>query len=612
MHRKAAGFGLVATIAIVSLGCSRTDDRPSRIEQVEHGLQLATLIEGQAGLALADRMAHHHVPGVSLAVIDEAKVQWVRHYGVMDGSGRPVADETLFNVGSVSKAVTAATILSLAEDGLVDLDSPINDQLRSWKLPENELTGQAPVTPLRLMNHSGGVVFSPPYTYAAEDLPNLGQLLEGLPPARSAPIRVDRVPGTTFQYSNAGFEVLRLLAEDVTGWGFADIVEKRIFLPAGMHRSSISAPLPPALLADAALGHRGDGAPDATSRRWMSHIAAGGVWTTATEYASFVTQLQRALRGERGLILEPESVRLMVQPHEAPEYGLGVFQRGGGEHARYVSHLGDGPGFVAGFTMDVIGGRGVVVLTNGRGGIELVREIGRSVAAVYGWPHFLPDTITPIPLPEPLLTELEGRYRIGTDEELILELRDASLWLDSVTEGPFRLHAVDESTFVCRERAGEITVVRSDGGTIDHLMVHLGDEFGTMVDPRPAAPLAADERTPLGLLLDGRAAEATELYRQMLAADPGSTAPSEDRLNRLGYRLLGRSRNADAVAVLRLCADLYPDSANAHDSLGEALMMSGRTDDAIASYRRSLDLDPDNRNAREMVAKMGGEPHVDG
>ena len=111
------------------------------------------------------------------------------------------------------------------------------------------VTSQAAVTPLRLMNHSGGVVFSPPRNYAADDLPTLMQILEGLPPATTAPVRVDRVPGTTFQYSNAGFEVLRLLIEDVTGSSFAEVVQERVFDPVGMRHSWVEAPLPDDALA---------------------------------------------------------------------------------------------------------------------------------------------------------------------------------------------------------------------------------------------------------------------------------------------------------------------------------------------------------------------------
>jgi CubicO group peptidase (beta-lactamase class C family) len=585
--------------------CAGPEGEPPNVALVENGLLPATIIEGEPGFALADRMNLHKVPGVGIAVIEDAEIRWVRHYGVMNLDQRTVVDEsTVFNVGSVSKSVTAAVILSLAEEGLIDLDAPVNDQLRSWRVPENEFTREAAVTPLRLMNHSGGVVFSPPYSYPAEDLPTLDQILDGLPPARSAPVHVDCVPGTRFQYSNAGFTVLRKLVEDVTGRSFEDVARERVFEPIGMSNSSFRAPLADADLQNAAMGHSGDGSPDADHRRWLAHTAAGGLWTTAAEYAAFVVELQRALRGEPGRILSRDSVELMVRPHDAPQYGLGVFQRGGGERARWVSHLGDGPGFVAGFSMDVIGGRGLVVVTNGYGGISLVREIGRAVATVEAWPDYLPAAQVPITPDPQLLEAAAGRYRMGVDEEVVLELREGALWLETFEIPAVKLFAVGDGTFVCRERSGEITVKEDPGGGVQ-VVYRLSDELGRLGGkPEELQRLAPGERTALGLLLDGATAEATEMLQTLMASDPESPAVAEGRLNSLGYRFLATDRPRHALAVFELNAELYPTSANAHDSLGEALMKNGRIEESIASYRRSLELDPGNRNAEEKIAKM--------
>lgn len=605
MRRHTVG-AVILIAGLTTAGCTKPEGEPSTVALIERGLLPPTIIEGEPGFHLADRMAHHGVPGVSIAVIEDAEVQWVSHYGVMDlDERRPVDDSTLFNIGSLSKAVTAVTILSLAEDGLIDLDAPVNDQLRSWSLPENEFTLEAAVTPIRLMNHSGGVVFSPPYNYPADALPTLKQILNGEPPARNAPVRVDRVPGSGFQYSNAGFTVLRQLAEDVTGRPFAEIVSERVFDPIGMSHSSIQAPLPPAMLTDAAMGHRTDGTPDADYRRWLPNVAAGGVWTTAADYAAMVIELQRALRGEPGLVLEPSSVELMVQPHDAPQYGLGVFQRGGGEEATYVGHLGDGPGFVAGFVMDLVGGRGMVVLTNGLGGISLVREIARSVEKVENWPDILPEAHVPVTLDDRELDELAGRYQMGFDEEVVLVRQNRSLWLETFDMPSVKLFAVGDGKLVCRERTGDIEYERASDGGVETLSYHLSDELGRIFgDPKPLRSMAPGERTPMGLLLDGETVEATDRFRSLLNDDPESPAVAEGRLNSLGYRLLGRGRPDDALAVFRLYTELYPESSNAHDSFGEALMKTGRTEEAITSYRRSLELDPGNTNAEKKIAEM--------
>lgn len=604
-------YSLVLAFAIagvLAVGCPRPTAQDPSIARIENSLLPYTIIEGEAGYSLSDRMAHYHVPGVSIAVIEDAKISWVRHYGVADiRNGSSVTDATTFNVGSMSKAVTAVTILSLVGDGLIDLDAPVNEQLTSWRLPDNEHTAAAAVTPRRLMNHSGGVAFSPGFAYRTEDLPTLRQILEGEPPARSGPVRVDRVPGTAFQYSNPGYTILHQLAEDVTGMPFEEIVKERVFEPLGMSRSTFVVPLPPALLRDAAMGHRTDGSVDADVRRWVGHVAAGGLWTTAADYAAFVAELQRSLRGESDLMLVTELTELMIEPQDAPEYGLGVFLRPPLGERRYVGHIGDGPGFVGGFTTDTRGEHGVVVLTNGQGGINLVREVQRAVANSNRWPDGLRPARSRVEPDAEVLARAAGRYRYSFDGVLEIEKSGDTLLMRWPDAGPFELIPVGSSTFVCRERDGEVDFAGAEHGGISHLVYHLSDDQGRFAgDARQLPRMGPGERSPLEMLLDGETAAATALYRDLLVSEPAAEAVAENRLNGLGYRLLQQGRVEAAIAVFSLYVDLYPLSANAHDSLGEALMTAGRLDDAAASYRRSIELNPANSNAVAMIDKIDG------
>ncbi len=168
-----------------------------------------------------------------------------------------------------------------------------------------------------------------------------------------------------------------------------------------------------------------------------------------------------------------------------------------------------------------------------------------------------------------------------------------------------KLFAVGDNTFVCKERTGKITVEQNIDGEITQMAYHLSDDIGRLAGEATAMPrMAADERTPLEILLDGNTSEATTLYRALFESDPEAAAIAENRLNRLGYQFLGQGRPDDAIAVFRLYIALYPESANSYDSLGEALMTSGQLDDAIANYRKSLELNPANGNAVKMIEKI--------
>ena len=96
-------------------------------------------------------------------------------------------------------------------------------------------------------------------------------------------------------------------------------------------------------------------------------------------------------------------------------------------------------------------------------------------------------------------------------------------------------------------------------------------------------------------------------YRRHKARGFGDLYTSEGDLNALGYRLLRRKRVPEAIEILKLNVEAYPNSANAYDSLGEAYFVSGNTPQAIQNYEKSLSLDPANTNAAMMLKKLKGQ-----
>ena len=94
-----------------------------------------------------DRMKYFHVPGVSIAVINDGDVEWARGYGVLEMNGnKTVSPDTLFQAASISKPVSAMMALRLVEQGKLDLDRDVNKFFSSWQLPENEYTEKNKVT----------------------------------------------------------------------------------------------------------------------------------------------------------------------------------------------------------------------------------------------------------------------------------------------------------------------------------------------------------------------------------------------------------------------------------------------------------------------------------
>jgi CubicO group peptidase (beta-lactamase class C family) len=354
-------------------------DVQARIARVEAGLKMT----------LAERMAFYKVPGVSVAVIRGGVIDWAKGYGVREsGQAARVDPDTLFQAASISKPVAAMAALKLVQDGKLALDEDVNRKLCGWKLPENEFTAGEKVTLRRILTHSAGLTVHGFPGYAqGTPLPTLVQVLDGVPPANTAPIRADVKPGTLFRYSGGGFTLMQQMLIDVTGKPFAEFMRETVLGPLGMSHSTYQQPLPAALWRQAASAHDRNGA--VVPGRWHNYpeMAAAGLWTTPSELARFAIELRNAFHGKSQRVLSAAAARQMLVRQRKDLNGLGVVLRGEGKTLSF-SHGGTNRGFVCGLVAFVQSGDGVVIMTNGDRGQALIQELLRAIAAEYGWPEF--------------------------------------------------------------------------------------------------------------------------------------------------------------------------------------------------------------------------------
>jgi CubicO group peptidase (beta-lactamase class C family) len=359
-----------------------------RIARVERGLLADQGDPPWRRLALADRMAHYKVPGVSIAVVNDFEIEWARGYGVLEvGGDEPVTPDTRFQAASIGKTVVAVAALHLVEEGRLDLDQDVNEHLASWRVPENELTTHEKVTLRRLLSHSAGTNEFGYRGYAqGEALPTLQQVLDGEHPANSPRVRVVSVPGTRFAYSNGGFVIVQKLLMDVTGRPFAQIAAEKVLDPAGMTHSTFEVPLPRHLTGVAARGHWPDG--QAIAGGWHTYPEMGSgasLWTTPSDLARFGIEMMRAYAGEPNRLLSPDIARELLtrQTPDGAGYGLGFGLSEEGSQRFHFSHDGGNEGFRCKFLMYPELGRGAVIMTNGHVGEGLWREILNGISVEY-------------------------------------------------------------------------------------------------------------------------------------------------------------------------------------------------------------------------------------
>jgi hypothetical protein len=451
------------------------------------------------------------------------------------------------------------------------------------------------------MNHSGGAIFSPAVSYPPGHSPTLMQVLNGEPPANTRPVTIDNVPGTRFQYSNAGFAILQQLAVDLTGKSFESVSRERIFQPLGMTHSSFEQ----ALSGNLSAGHQANGKPVDIKRYVYPIQAAGGLWSTTEDYARFLIEIQKSYNGESDEIISRGLAQEMLSPQAAKQYGLGVFMREIDGKINYFGHMGDNRGFFAGYAAHRTDGYGAVVFTNSQKGIQLIREIVQSVAAVYEWEDFLPEAKVVIPVSDETLQAYAGIYQRGTDASFEVTPGGGQLVLDQF--GGVQLFHVGQGEFVSKFRKGSLRFGEITGGSSSTAIFHFADELGRFIEnPVTCKRMEPGKKLPFQLLEAGRYEDALDAYRELKQANPDDHSVSENRLNGMGYTYLGQGKLDLALSAFKINVELYPDSWNCYDSIGEAYMKNGDEELAIRNFKHSVELNPNNQHGIRMLELLEG------
>jgi CubicO group peptidase (beta-lactamase class C family) len=136
-------------------------------------------------------------------------------------------------------------------------------------------------------------------------VPTLLQVLDGVKPANSPPIRVDLVPGSQFRYSGGGYSVLQQLLIDVMGKPFPELMRELVFAPLKMNRSIFEQPLSDKLRTSAAAAHTLSG--ERLQGKWRIHpeLAAAGMWSTPSDLARLLIEVQESGAGRSGKVFLP-------------------------------------------------------------------------------------------------------------------------------------------------------------------------------------------------------------------------------------------------------------------------------------------------------------------
>lgn len=294
----------------------------------------------------------------------------VREYAA--SVGQPVDRDTLFQVASLSKWVSAWGVMTLVQAGELDLDKPVATYLKRWKLPQSEFDNDA-VTVRRLLSHTAGLTDGLGYGGFLPDA-QVQSLEDSLTRASDASpnadgrVRVGIAPGTKWRYSGGGYTLLQLIVEEVSGESFDSYMKRAVFQPLGMSRSTYSVG---ADVSNVATFFDAQGA-DATHFRFTS-LAATSLYTSAVDMTRFVAAHVLGPSGEapgRG-VLTPATLAQMRRPH-AWQYGAEIWGLGtmlyapNGAEDFLIGHDGNNePAVNTAVRLDPATGDGIVILETG-------------------------------------------------------------------------------------------------------------------------------------------------------------------------------------------------------------------------------------------------------
>lgn len=388
-----------------------------------------------------------NTPGASLAIVSGDRVVFAKGFGLSCvETGAPVTPDMLFRVGSVTKMLTAAVLVSLLEEKKIALDEPVGSYVRDLDPKLARLTAH------QLLSHSAGLIdFA--HTCCAQDESALTAEIRG---AKAADYFFTE-PGRIFSYSNPGYHIAGYVIQELTGKPYADAMEERLFRPLGMTHTTFRPTV--AMTFPLAQGHDAVGTARPTVvRPFVNNVGdwpSGYAYTNVTDLARFAAAFMNGGRIAGQQVLSSSVIATLSSPYidvpfswDVPpgffagaKYGQGFFiQEHRGIHL--LHHGGTINGFGA-FVVMVPAHRFAVIIFSNRTGailsksLEKALELSLPLGPRYQTPpmHAMPMT----------LTEMESCAGTFVNGALRIELfvRDGRLFRKevypaTVAEGPGR------------------------------------------------------------------------------------------------------------------------------------------------------------------------------
>ncbi|HBE72354.1 MAG TPA: hypothetical protein DDW52_29820 [Planctomycetaceae bacterium] len=574
-------------------------------------------------------LTEQRLPGLVVVVVRGGRTIYEQGFGYanVDSKKAVEAEETIFRVGSISKALTLLTLTRQIDLGSVQRSAPVEQWIKSFSNPGGV---QAPLTIDHLLTHTGGldqigVNRQIRQTHLAlEDRRKLRGRLEDFLTANNLR-RVNR-PGITYRYDTYGTTLAGHILGKVVGTDYARAMQREMFDVLGMTSTSVETQSEN--IERLATGYIiADGEYQPRPYEFYRTTPASSIDATASDIARLLEALTSDGANASGRLLSKDMLARVYSPHFRvhPDFcgvSHGLFESWTSEdgtadvHMRSLGHGGSMDGYRAALTLIPSQKIGVFVATNrspsDSGGVVDFRPLVDVVLNSFSGAAQKQAFEVPQPSTE-CLSEYAGEYFYGmychsmtaADQGQGAWLRPPAIAVSHESGG---LRVGDEM-YVQR---GEDLFVEATGRRMLHFS--RGEDgkptsftYSTSPDTFERANEGYREFPSLAqriyeLAGDGKLDEAMRLFKK--ERGQASFYLREAEINNAGYALLRAGRTTAAIATFRINTEVFSRSWNAHDSLGEALAEAGKIQEARASYTQSIHLNPNNAAGKQRLQEL--------
>ncbi|WOD43219.1 serine hydrolase [Hwangdonia lutea] len=398
----------------------RSDATQMRKRQLEQEIigKVKFLDEPENFSTLSNSMINYNIPGLSLAVINNGKIEWSHTYTNPNFPDQKLNDTTIFQAASLSKPVTFLAALRMHTAVTIDLDKNIENYLKSFNLPQGKQTVNNPVTFRNIFAHTSGITSGGYQGYARDlNVPTDVEILKGAIGVNSQPIAVLSKPNDVLAYSGGGYTLAEVALQDIHNDTFSNLMKTWILDPVGMNHSEFTQPLIVKDSSKIAKGHTQSG--KVLDGGWRNHPeqAAAGLWSTSFDLAKFLIEIYKAYQGKNSVFSASAIKSIINEERDGHIYGFIVDRSNNG---LALTHYGGNAGYRTGMTIDLTTGKGLVYLINSDNGGALGNELLLSASKLYGWNHFNRIEVRKQSIEKTILQSIVGNYLWNSEVELFI------------------------------------------------------------------------------------------------------------------------------------------------------------------------------------------------